>query len=102
MLSKISANQFQHSAASLSQCVFLCLLILIVQTSTLSHSHQGEVQSTVDCELCFKKKSNDYVVLFSESEAVLLLSGGSYSISLAFIFSLETPSQSARSPPIHT
>ncbi len=80
----------------------LCLLLLFSQAVDIGHSHDADLQSTFDCEVCLKIGSVDDV-LFSDTASLS-------TVAAEQIFTLLEKSQtfyfpttaSARAPPSYT
>ena len=80
----------------------LCLFLLFAQTVDLGHSHDADLQSRFDCEICLKVDSLDDLVVPSSTNLVTLVSSQPCSV-LAQSQTFSTPTTAtARAPPSYT
>lgn len=75
------------------------LVFLFAQSTSLLHSHAGDLKRHVDCELCLKVGSGDDALVTSHA-AINVDSAATHSIQLtALAVSLQPVAAKSRSPP---
>ncbi len=80
----------------------LCLLLLFAQTVDLGHSHDADLQSRFDCEICLKGGSVDDLLVPGSTNLPALVSSQPCSVLVqSQTFSAPTTA-TARAPPSYT
>ncbi len=80
----------------------LCLLLLFAQTVYLGHSHDADLQSRFDCEICLKGGSVDDLLVPGSTNLPALVSSQSFPVLVqSQTFSAPTTA-TARAPPSYT
>ncbi|MDA1372579.1 MAG: hypothetical protein O2971_17715 [Proteobacteria bacterium] len=77
----------------------LCLLLLFIQGVDLIHSHNGDLQRQIDCDICLKIDSGSDAAAVSSSVLALNLSGQVYLEAFSALPFLAIPSANSRAPP---
>lgn len=78
----------------------VCVVLLFVQSTGLSHSHEGELQAQYDCEICLKSGSIEDILIVGEHSVRFCNNSQKYiSIDENRPFTLALTAKS-RSPPI--
>jgi len=63
LLLQLISNNWLANVYRLPATVALCLLLVIAQSGYLVHSHDGNLQSQFDCEICLKFGSSGDAIL---------------------------------------
>ncbi len=77
----------------------LCLLLLFIQGANLIHSHEGDLQRQIDCDICLKIDSGSHAAAVSNSVLALNRSGQDYPESFSALPYLVVLSANSRAPP---
>jgi len=104
MLHKFLSDIFNQSTLSKLKSapvyLFLCFLLVFVQSAALIHNHDGDLQSRFDCDICLKVNGTDQAVSSAQFEFVI--ASGTPQVEIAqFSATVSTlPSFRARAPPL--
>lgn len=93
------AKRVQQSAAKHLVLLF-ALLFLALQTSTLVHSHNGDLHRHIDCTLCLKVGSGDSSLPATSPQLSLHKTQHRYEPLLAPLFFVAQVPAKSRGPPL--
>ena len=57
----------QHGRKSAAGAALLCLLMLLAQSSSLTHAHDGDLERHSDCETCLKFGADDEAAVTADT-----------------------------------
>lgn len=69
---------FKNCRLSLVLVSMLTAFLLLVQSADLIHTHNGDLQAQVDCEICPKFGNDDEVIVDSQTGPGLIAAHQSY------------------------
>ena len=65
-LFRIRKTKFFDNSSYIALRGLLCVVLLFVQSTGVSHSHAGELQAQYECEICLKSGSNEDISIVEE------------------------------------
>jgi len=80
--------------------LFLCFLLVFVQSAALIHNHDGDLQSRFDCDICLKVNGTDQAIASAQFEFVIASGAPQIAIAQYSASISTTPSFRARAPPL--
>lgn len=80
----------------------LSVFLLFAQAVEHGHSHDADLQSQFDCEICLKVGSLDAIAIADAGSLALPTNDQPYSVRIQNWFSTDLPSATARAPPAYT
>lgn len=90
---------FKNRRLSLALVSMLAAFLLLVQSADLIHTHNGDLQAQVDCEICLKFGNDDEVIVDSQTAPRLFASHQFYSRSTSAIPFQAVIAANPRAPP---
>lgn len=102
-----SANSHKHykllpagyGLKTLSLLGLVCLSLLFMQSVDLTHSHNGDVQTRFDCEICLKVGSLEELAIGDDFRQLAVIRTQIFEARLYSLPFLASPSRIARAPP---
>lgn len=79
----------------------LCLSLLLGQGLDLTHSHDGDVQASFDCEICLKTGSLEDLTIGNDVNLASVIRTQLFEAAPLSLPFLALPSRNARAPPAH-
>ncbi len=86
---------------SLPLLAALSLMLLFAQAVEHGHSHDADLQSQFDCEICLKVGSLDAIAVAEAATVVSLTPNSAYALPVQNHSSTKPASATARAPPAH-
>jgi len=85
-------------------CAFIAAFVLFIQTVELTHSHNGLLERSIDCQICVRLGSSGGAALPAEAHSVAIASLGQKTILPARVVAVPlsrfSPEHPCRAPPI--
>jgi hypothetical protein len=78
----------------------LVLTLLFAQAVSLNHTHNGDLNDRVDCDICLKIGSNDDALISASSLPVIKASSTVYSLEPSSTLGSALIRATARAPPL--
>lgn len=99
-LSNIFNKTLSMKSGSVRASLLLCFLFVFVQSASLVHSHDGDLQTQFDCTICLKVNGSDHAIPAVLFDFVVVSAAPQIDVA-DFETSVPTrPSFRARAPPL--